>query len=35
MDDIYKKRVNEFFKFRDNENSKRVFEAIKEMDFSH
>ena len=35
MEDVYKERVKEFFKFRDEENSKRVYEAIREMDFNH
>ena len=35
MEETYRNRVEEFFKFRDNENSKRVFDAIREMDFSH
>ena len=35
MEDTYKERVDEFFKYRDHENSKRVYEAINEMDFSH
>lgn len=35
MEDVYKERVDEFFKFRDEENSKRVYEAIREMDFNH
>ena len=35
MDEVYKKRVEEFFKYRDCENSKRVYEAIREMDFNH
>ena len=33
MGDEYKKRVDEFFKFRDKENSKRVYEAIREYFF--
>lgn len=33
MDGIYRKRVNDFFKFRDKQNSKRVYDAICEMDF--
>ena len=35
MDDEYKVRVESFFKFRDKENSKRVYDAIKEMDFDY
>ena len=31
MDDIYQKRVDEFFKYQDKENSKRVYEAILEL----
>ena len=31
MDETYKKRVEDFFKFRDSENSKRVYEAIKKQ----
>ena len=31
MDDEYKNRVKDFFKFRDRENSKRVYEAIKKQ----
>ena len=34
MEDIYKERVNDFFKFRDKNNSKRVYEAIREMEFN-
>ncbi|WP_297981991.1 CDP-glycerol glycerophosphotransferase family protein [uncultured Methanobrevibacter sp.] len=32
MDEKYKKRVDEFFKFTDRNNSKRVYKAILEMD---
>ena len=35
MDELYKKRVEDFFKYIDRENSKRVYEAIREMDFNH
>ena len=33
MDDFYKKRVDKFFKFRDGNNSKRVYDAIRRLDF--
>ncbi|WP_407375366.1 CDP-glycerol glycerophosphotransferase family protein [Methanobrevibacter sp.] len=32
MEDVYKKRVDEFFKYHDKNNSKRVYEAILELD---
>lgn len=32
MEEVYKNRVDEFFKYRDNDNSKRVYEAILELD---
>ncbi|MBQ2653996.1 MAG: CDP-glycerol glycerophosphotransferase family protein [Methanobrevibacter sp.] len=32
MDDVYKKRVDEFFKFKDRNNSKRVYEEIQKLD---
>lgn len=32
MDEKYAKRVDEFFKYRDRDNSKRVYEAILELD---
>ena len=35
MEDVYKQRVDEFFKFNDHENSKRVYEAIRKMKFNH
>ena len=35
MDEEYKKRADEFFEFRDHENSKRVYEEIRKMDFSN
>ena len=31
MDETYRKRVEEFFKFHDRENSKRVYDAIKKQ----
>lgn len=34
MDDLYKRRVWDFFNFRDKNNSKRVYEAIREMEFN-
>ena len=34
MDDMYKERVEKFFKFRDKLNSKRVYDAILELDSS-
>lgn len=33
MDDDYQKRVDEFFKYIDGGNSKRVYDALLEMDF--
>ncbi|WP_407423840.1 CDP-glycerol glycerophosphotransferase family protein [Methanobrevibacter sp.] len=33
MSEIYKNRVNDFFKFRDKQNSKRVYDAICGLDF--
>lgn len=35
MEEEYRNRVEEFFKFRDRQNSKRVYDAIREMDFSY
>ena len=35
MDDEYKKRVDDFFKFRDKNNSKRVYDAIMKVDFNY
>ena len=35
MEDEYIQRVEKFFKFRDRENSKRVYDAIREIDFSN
>lgn len=32
MDDVYQKRVDEFFKYRDRNNSKRVYEEILKLD---
>ena len=32
MDDVYQKRVDEFFKYRDRNNSKRVYEEILRLD---
>ena len=32
MDDLYKKRVDDFFKYKDRDNSRRVYKAILEMD---
>ena len=32
MDEVYQKRVDEFFKYRDRNNSKRVYEEIMKLD---
>ena len=32
MDEVYQKRVDDFFKFRDKDNSKRVYEEICKLD---
>ena len=32
MDEVYKKRVDEFFKYIDKNNSERVIDAILEFD---
>ena len=34
MEEVYKKRVDDFFMFRDKENSRRVYEAIRNIDFN-
>lgn len=35
MEDVYKKRVDEFFMFRDKDNCRRVYDAIRNIDFNH
>ena len=32
MEDVYKKRVDDFFKFKDRNNSRRVYEEIQKLD---
>ena len=32
MDDVYKRRVDEFFKYHDKDNSRRVYEEILKLD---